>query len=105
MKATFVKALECLRPGSIRQLWKLDSPVKFGTNDAYETNYVVVSAVPEWGTEYSTHEAETFLFPARADADVISYLELPGSFRGSMNPQKAIDGLVATNSDVWSPKR
>ena len=50
-----------------------------------ETEFVVVSAATD-----QLSGPETFIFPADGDGKVLAWQELPGSFRGELNFDKAI---------------
>ena len=71
-------------------LYKLSEPVTFDYDwntgmDTKNTNYVVVS---EANIPYSG--SETYIFPADKDGEVLSWLELKGSFRGELNHERAL---------------
>ena len=71
-------------------LYKLSEPVTFDyewdkDRDTKNTNYVVVS---EANIPYSG--PETHIFPADKEGEVISWLELKGSFRGELNHERAL---------------
>ena len=48
--------------------------------------FIVVSAV------CSTFAHETYIFPADQDGNVTDWLELPGSLRGAMDHDRALQG-------------
>ena len=48
--------------------------------------FVVVSAIRhDWAHE-------TYIFPANAEGDITDWHELPGSYRGGMSHEEALDG-------------
>ena len=70
------------------RLYKLSEPIIVNWNvdkDGVATNYVIVSAV---NVPYSG--PETYIFPADNDGDVIDWLEMEGSFKGSLDHEAAI---------------
>ena len=80
-------------------LWKLDAPVRYPEcwgegcyyceeGDHAETEYVVASA-----TIAMFSGPETYLFAADADGNILSWNELPGSYKGGLSEQAAIDGM------------
>lgn len=77
--ATLIRHLEGWR-GNAR-LYKLSVPLGGFA-------YVVVS------TAYDPSRGmwETFIFPALADGEVVSYIELPGSYQGGREHGKALGG-------------
>jgi hypothetical protein len=74
------------------ELWvlqKVGSPVSYyirHTEPEHTTEYVVVSAV---NAPYSG--AETFIFPADEDGNVLSWAELEGSCRGDYTHEQALE--------------
>lgn len=85
MKATFVKQRNGTGDGRV---YRVDPPM------AYEdrtTEYVWVSAtyVP-----YSGYE--TYIFPSDKHGNVLSWLELNGSFQGSMDHELALNNAGYT---------
>jgi hypothetical protein len=56
--------------------------------DEMKTEYVVASAVFQ-----SMFGAETYVFPAQEDGSAIDMIELPGSAKGTLEPDRAIEGL------------
>lgn len=72
-----------------QQLYRLSTPMKYGgyNGEFYETEYVIVSAV----VAMDTQRPETFIFPATETGRILSYLDLPGSFRGELNHRKALE--------------
>lgn len=86
--AKFVKRLEGFQ-GDAR-LYHLSEPVGYDFDfetDAFrhETEYVVSSAAVTYDGP------ETYLFPADSKGKVLDWGELPGSFRGSLDHEKALD--------------
>ena len=63
-------------------LYRLSEPLL-----GYE--YVVVSAVKNYLTE---SDGETFIFGSDMSGKIKSFLELPGSYTGGMDHQKALNG-------------
>lgn len=56
-----------------------------------EHEFVVVSAIIL--PKAMGGGAETYLFPANAQGDVVSWLEMPGSQKGTLSHQEVIEGL------------
>lgn len=75
------------------RLYKLSEPIPYGDclwdDEAEEqkTEFVVVSANT---VMYSG--PETYIFPTNEDGEVLSWLELSGSFRGGLDHAKALKG-------------
>ena len=83
--ATFIKTLNDWR-GDAR-LYELSQPVAYDgeSSEPEHAHHVVVSAVNV------THSGpETFIFPARADGSVRDFGEMPGSFSGALDHERAI---------------
>lgn len=76
--ATYVKDLDSYH--GVAELYQLAPPHK-------GVEYVVVSAL----RDYAAHE--TYIFPANEDGHVIDWGELPGSYRGGTDMEKALNGL------------
>jgi len=72
-----------------QQLYRLSTPMKYGgySGEFYETEYVMVSAVVAMDTQLP----ETYIFPATETGRILSYLDLPGGFRGELNHRKALE--------------
>lgn len=72
-----------------QRLYRLSTPMKFGgyNGEFYETEYVIVSAVVAMDTQLP----ETYIFPATETGRKLSYVDLPGSFRGELNHRKALE--------------
>jgi hypothetical protein len=70
--------------GSMR-LYRLDPPLRdeYAENGPFE--YVVVSATNAYMTG-----PETYIFPADEKGEITSWGELEGSFRGSLDHEKAL---------------
>lgn len=72
-------------------LYRLSEPVHYTSYDEscnevhHSTEYVVVSAVvaPFSGPE-------TYIFPANSTGEVVNWCELPGSFRGDLDHDRAL---------------
>lgn len=84
------------RPDGDAAVYELDPPVDYfedwGSDKKSSTAYVVVSAVPH----VLTQGPETYIFPVEKTGDVftvVDYSELEGSFKGSMDHAKALEGL------------
>lgn len=86
MEATFVKDLDNFI--GTAKLWVLSEPITYDEDE--ETEYVATSAVdaPYTGPE-------TYIFPCDEQGNVLSWGELPGSFRGSLDHDQAIARLLA----------
>lgn len=91
LSATATQMLFEKRPNTPadQKLYKLSRPMKYGgyNGEFYETEYVVVSAIVAMDTQLP----ETFIFPATETGRILSYLDLPGSFRGELNHRKALE--------------
>lgn len=88
--ATFIRDLQDTHDNA--KLWKLSRPFRPEYSDR-SVEYVVSSAVHVLGIP------ESVLYSADSNGEVLSWSELPGSFRGDLNHQEAIDGLLrAANS-------
>lgn len=72
-------------------LYRLDAPTTYErTNDEgeyveFSTDHVVVSATVAMFTG-----SETYIFPADESGEVLSWLELDGSFRGGLDHEEAL---------------
>ena len=75
-------------------LWNVHPPVRYGcdyeNDDAPEgeTAYVVTSA-----TNVMFTGTETYIFPCTETGEILDWSELPGSFRGGLNHERAIMDL------------
>ena len=84
--ATFIKQLDGFN-GDAR-LFKLNPPI----NESYwdevpkSHEYVIVSAVRAMFSG-----PETYIFPANENGEVTSFGELPGSFRGGLDHEEALN--------------
>jgi|TARA_E500000331_G_scaffold348370_1_gene389881 hypothetical protein len=65
-------------------LYRLSEPLA-----GYE--YVVVSAAKDARNDYGQVVGETFIFGSDESGRVKSFLELPGSYRGGLDHQKALN--------------
>lgn len=83
MKATLIESLAGWN-GDAR-LYRVDPPMNY--EDGRQTNYVVVSA-----TRVTFSGPETYIFPADSRGKALSWLELPGSFRGALDHARALEG-------------
>lgn len=82
--ATFVKDMSKNFTGTAK-LWKLSEPVD-SECDNEKTNYVVTSAAIVMFSG-----PETYIFPADESGNVISWLEMAGSYRGGLDHEQAIE--------------
>lgn len=90
--AEFVKDLDSFRGEA--KLYKLSEPIDYGWDHGSDdmrgkTEYVAVSGI-------CYHGSETYIFPTDENGVVLDLGELDGSFRGSIDHQKAIDGLLSS---------
>lgn len=98
MKAVFLRNLEGFTGHA--SLYKLDEEVGYGEDwnepgkFAGYTRYVVVSATTEMGSP------ETYIFPADEDGLVLSWREMPGSYRGGLSHAKALRRMGVTTLTV-----
>lgn len=53
-----------------------------------ENRFVIVSAI---SSAFDTHRAETYIFEADKDGNVIDWMELRGSFQGARDHRRAIE--------------
>jgi hypothetical protein len=82
IKAEFVQELDGWR-GDV-QLYKLSEPVESPSGEM--TSHVAVSGIDnEWGTE-------TYIFACDEHRENVDFLEMEGSFRGSIDHEAAIMG-------------
>jgi hypothetical protein len=79
--ATFVKNLDNFRGDA--SLYHVDPPIK--NYDDREFPYVVVSAADAFGYP------ETYIFGADEDGEVLDWVELPGSFKGALDHERALE--------------
>ena len=87
MKATYLRDLKGWN--SDARLYKLSEPARWhGHGDPIEFTYVAVSAI------HVGQIPETFVFPADVSGKVISWSELPGSFRGALHHDRALRGFI-----------
>lgn len=92
MEATFVRDMPTIRTGATQKLWKLTEPYTvrgWGDEPDQTTEYVITSAV---NALFSG--PETYVFPANKQGEVIDFCEIDGSFRGDLDHDRAIEGLV-----------
>ncbi len=78
-----IKGAQTTKPagGYLQQsLYKLDPPFK-------KIRYVVVSASEVFG------KPETYIFKAKKNGEVTSWLEMEGSFKGDLCHRKALAGI------------
>jgi len=101
MKATFVS--KRISPsGAIQKIYRLDPPLEEVRDDEIEgpVDYICVSGV------YAPYSGpETYIFPCNAKGEILSFLELPGSFRGAIDHDEALSNfgyepVYESNADV-----
>jgi hypothetical protein len=89
-KAKHIKDIKGMK--SDAALYKLEQEETYGWDDEYKTKFVIVSAVtlpfPHIGGG-----TETYIFPATEDGEIIQYLEMEGSRRGTLKHCDALIGL------------
>lgn len=75
------------------KLWRVSPPVRFSTLEGgtRETEYVITSA-----TVAIFSGPETYIFPADSEGEVMNWIELPGSYRGDLDHDRAIRNLVGS---------
>ena len=93
-KATVVQVYSAadLKRAGQAVLVKLDEPVEYGYDDENTTNYLYVSAAtiaPVVGV-YDYPIDEVYLFPADRNGDVLDWMELHGSRRGTANIRETL---------------
>lgn len=101
MKATFIRTLEGFK--GVARLYTVEPPItyeKYVDGDPVEkaADYVVVSAVNAFGMGN-----ETYIFPADKDGEIVDWGELPGSFKGALDHETALENagyFVAAETDV-----
>lgn len=96
MEATFVKDLD--KGSGTQKLWKLSEPYAVRDWDDSEkvtVEHVVTSATTVLGTP------ETYVFPSDENGDIVEWGELPGSFKGALDHDQAIEGFTNSNGR-WS---
>lgn len=71
------------------RLYRLDPPIPWeGIDDeAGDAEHVIVSAADAFGMGL-----ETFIFPANKDGELLDWGELPGSFKGASDHERALGG-------------
>lgn len=79
--ATFVKDVSHKFAGTAH-LYRVEPS---GQSEGVEYDYVVSS-----GVHVTFEGAETYLFPADAEGNVLDWMELPGSFKGDIDPEAAV---------------
>jgi hypothetical protein len=95
MKATFIKNITDWRGKA--SLYKVEPPIEYDSPydaddpPAKHSDYVIISAV------YADFTGpETYMFPANENAEVLSWGELDGSFRGGLDHEKALQNAGYT---------
>lgn len=72
-------------------LWKVTPAVRYteiGSDEKIETSFVVTSA-----TVAVFSGSETYIFPANASGEILNWMELPGSYRGELDHERAIKNV------------
>jgi hypothetical protein len=76
--------------GANQTIWSISPSIEYrdSDNNRHRTDFVLTSAanVPFQGWE-------TYIFPCDEDGNVLNWLELPGSFKGEPDHEKAIMGI------------
>lgn len=92
MKAEEIKRLPAADWQGEARLYKLSRPVPAGwdwdEDETETTRYVVVSANIVLG------KPETYIFASDENGEITDWCEMPGSFKGGLDHQEAIDGLL-----------
>ena len=89
-KATLIRELDTTSTGATVKLWRMEPPLKDNSWDDEEPEsheFVVTSAVVA-----SFSGPETYIFPASKDGKILDFGELPGSYRGDLDHDRAIEG-------------
>lgn len=81
--AYFVRPIN-MKPGAWQGLYYLSEPVSYGYDDA-QARFVVVSAI-----DSDRYGAETYIFPADADGNVLCWIELDGSMHDVYDHAEAL---------------
>lgn len=81
-RAVKVKDLDNSTRGATRVLWLV--------GDGDVAHCVITSAV----VAYDTGAPETYVFASDPDGNVTNWMDLPGSFRGDFDHDRAITGYV-----------
>lgn len=96
IEATFIRDLPPTRTGALQKLYRPSDPYRvraYGDDEGeLETSFVVTSAAVAYGGP------ETYVFAADKRGHVLDWSELPGSFRGSLDHERAIAGFVESAS-------
>lgn len=90
MKAEFVK--EHFNGVAKWKLWRLSH--KCASSNGVVFEYIVTSAA-----HTSDHGDETYVFASDSDGEKLSYLELPGSFVGGLDHDKALQVFLGEFDD------
>ena len=96
--AEFVSTLSGFRGNAT--LWKVSPPMETdawdpdGTRRVLEFSHVVVSAVEDYIHGFGVRE--TYIFGADETGKVLNWLELPGSTKGIVSPDKIFSKLGYT---------
>ena len=93
--ARFIKNLEGWR-GDAR-LYELSEPAEYDYIDfeveTGKTKFVAVSAI---SSAPDTGLPETYIFPCDEDGNILSWLEMEGSFQGGMDHERALNNAGFT---------
>lgn len=84
--ATYIRDVHPTATGRMK-LYRLSKSVEYDApaeEDSRQTDHVVVSAANTYSGP------ETYIFPANEGGDILSWLELDGSFRGGLDHQQAL---------------
>ena len=96
MRATFVSS-RVSHAGADQRIYRLSQAIPYGYGDKRSTTrYIVVSAVGEDGL---FQQAETYIFPASENGTILNFLELPGSFQGDTDHERALTNMGITEVD------
>lgn len=92
-RAIKVRDLPVTATGARQSLYQIDPVAHFvdWKGDLVPVEYVVVSALP---AAFDTGEPETYIFESDESGKVLDWSELPGSFRGGLDEDRAIQGLI-----------
>lgn len=92
---TFIRDMTTTKCRNSR-LYRLAKPVPYrdyGEDDAaHTTDMVIVSAVIINMVDYI--HTETYIFPSDDDGHLLAWTEMPGSFQGACDFERALRGLL-----------
>lgn len=92
--ARFVKQ-QVTPSGTIQKLYKINEPIQYeymGEHDfeTRTTNYVLIC-----GVHVADNVApQTYIFPSDKDGKIVDLTELPGSFQGAIDFERALKGMA-----------